>query len=42
MSNTPQGIRKNTNPDDVISRKLSLEPCGIGTWVMGLALELIQ
>ena len=42
MSKTPQGIKKNTNPEEVTSKKLSRDPCGIGTCVIGLFLELIQ
>ena len=42
MSRIPQGIKKNIRPEDVISKKLSLDPCGMGTWVIGLFFELIQ
>ena len=42
INKIPQGIRKNTSPEEVTSMKLSREPCGIGTWVIGLFFELIQ
>ena len=42
MNRIPQGIKKKTNPEEVISKKLSRDPCGIGTCVIGLFLELIQ
>ena len=38
----PHGITKNINPDEVISIKLSLLPCGIGTCVIGFAFEFTQ
>ena len=41
-SKIPHGIKKNINPDEVTSKKLSRLPCGIGTCVIGFALELIQ